>query len=421
MPHRSRLFTLVLAACLAGPGSASAAELVPGEVIVQRQGEAPEVVPVDPGETVHEAVSDLGAERDVEYAVPNFKAHASVIWDDPGRSGEPGGWANLQWNFVGDASVNAPDAWDLARALGAPGGRGVVVAVVDTGAAYKTRGRFKRAPDLRRSTFVRGYDFVDDDKRPFDEFGHGTHVAGTIAQHVNNGLGVTGLAYNAKIMPIRVLDENGEGGAFEISRGIRYAAKHGADIVNLSLEFDPSITARQVPGIISAIRFAHRKGAVVVAAAGNESDASVAYPARARYAISVGATTEHLCQADYSNSGSGLDLVAPGGGNDADNADNPRDAQYCRPELTGRDIYQQTFVRSPREFGLPGGYQGTSMAAPHVSATAALVIAAGVIGKHPKPGRVASHLRRTARDLGPDGYDSRYGHGLVDAAAALAG
>jgi serine protease len=176
-----------------------------------------------------------------------------------------------------------------------------------------------------------------------------------------------------------------------------------------------------VPGIISAIRFAHRKGAVVVAAAGNESDASVAYPGRARYAISVGATTEHLCQADYSNSGSGLDLVAPGGGNDAPNADNPRDAQYCRPELTGRDVYQQTFVRNPREFGLPGGYQGTSMAAPHVSATAALVIAAGVIGKHPSPGRVASHLRRTARDLGPDGYDSRYGHGLVDAAAALAG
>jgi serine protease len=217
-----------------------------------------------------------------------------------------------------------------------------------------------------------------------------------------------------------VLDENGEGGAYDISRGIRWAAKHGADVINLSLEFDPSITARQVPGIISAIRFAHRKGAVVIAAAGNESDASVAYPARARYAISVGATTEHLCQADYSNSGHGLDVVAPGGGNDAANADNPGDAQHCRPDLTGRDIYQQTFVRNPRSFGLPGGYQGTSMAAPHVSAIAALVIATKRLGKNPKPGRVADHLRRTARDLGPDGYDSRYGHGLVDAAAALA-
>jgi serine protease len=433
MPHRNRLAErnargpspfvalVVIAAWLLAAAPASAAEFVPGEVIVRHTGEpGTEVVSVGPGETVRGAVAELEADPDVKYAVPNYKAHASAIWNDPGRSGEPTGWTDLQWNFVGDASINAPDAWDLAAALGAPGGRGAVVAVIDTGAAYRTHGRFKRAPDLRRSTFVRGYDFVDNDRRPFDRFGHGTHVAGTIAQHVNNGIGVTGLAYNAKIMPVRVLDENGEGGAHQIARGIRYAARHDADVVNLSLEFDPSITARQVPGIISAIRFAHRKGAVVVAAAGNESDANVAYPARAKYAISVGATTEHLCQADYSNSGFGLDVVAPGGGNDADNDDNPHDAQYCHPELTGRDIYQQTFTRSPRRFGLPGGYQGTSMAAPHVSAIAALVIATGRLGANPRPGRVAAHLRSTARDLGEFGYDSRYGHGLVDAAAALA-
>jgi serine protease len=420
MPHRNRLALAVLAASLLAAAPARADEFVPGEVIVQHEGEGAEVVPVDPGESVPQAVTELNARPDVDYAVPNYKAHASVIWDDPGRSGETSGWTDLQWNFTGDASVNAPAAWDLAAALGAPGGRGAVVAVIDTGAAYRTAGRFKRAPDLRRSTFVPGYDFVDGDRRPFDSFGHGTHVSGTIAQHVNNGIGVTGLAYNAKIMPVRVLDENGEGGAYDISRGIRWAARHGADVVNLSLEFDPTITARQVPGIISAIRFAHRKGAIVIAAAGNESDASIAYPARARYAISVGATTEHLCQADYSNSGNGLDLVAPGGGNDADNTDNPRDAQYCQPLLTGRDIYQQTFTRNPRRFGLPGGYQGTSMAAPHVSAIAAMVIATELLGKNPKPGRVAAHLRATTRDLGPDGYDSRYGHGLVDAAAALA-
>ena len=419
MPHRSRLLLLAFASCLFAAPQASAAEFVPGEVIVREAGEAAEVVQLDPGQTVGEAVTDLAADPDVEYAVPNFKARASVIWNDPGRSGRPTGWTRLQWNFVGGASVNAPQAWDLAAALGAPGGRGAVIAVVDTGAAYRTRGRFKRAPDLRRRTFVRGFDFVDRDRRPHDEFGHGTHVSGTIAQHVNNGIGVTGLAYNAKIMPIRVLDENGEGGAFDIARGIRYAANHKADVINLSLEFDPSITARQVPGIISAIRYAHRKGSVVVAAAGNESDASVAYPARARRAISVGATTENLCQADYSNSGNGLDLVAPGGGNDAANDDNPRDAQNCRPELTGRDIYQQTFVRNPRNFGLPGGYQGTSMAAPHVSAIAALVIATERLGENPSPGQVAAHLRTTAVELGPDGYDSRYGHGLVNAAGAL--
>ena len=422
MPHRNRLALAILAASLlaAAPASASEGDFVPGEVIVHPEGQPAEVVSVDPGETVKEAVADLNADPDVDYAVPNYKAHASVIWDDPGRSGEPSGWTNLQWNFIGDASINAPEAWDLAAALGAPGGRGAVVAVVDTGAAYKNTKRFRRAPDLRRSTFVPGRDFVDHDRRPFDLFGHGTHVAGTIAQHVNNGIAVTGLAYNAKIMPVRVLDENGEGGAYAISRGIRWAARHGADVVNLSLEFDPSITARQVPGIIRAIRFAHKKGAVVVAAAGNESDANVAYPARARYAISVGATTEHLCQADYSNSGASLDVVAPGGGNDAANDDNPLDAQHCRPDLTGRDIYQQTFIRGPKTFGLPGGYQGTSMAAPHVSAIAALLIATQRLGKNPRPGRVASQIRQTARDLGPEGYDTRYGHGLVDAAGALA-
>jgi len=422
MPHRNRLALAILAASLlaAAPASASEGDFVPGEVIVHPEGQPAEVVSVDPGETVKEAVADLNADPDVDYAVPNYKAHASVIWDDPGRSGEPSGWTNLQWNFIGDASINAPEAWDLAAALGAPGGRGAVVAVVDTGAAYKNTKRFRRAPDLRRSTFVPGRDFVDHDRRPFDLFGHGTHVAGTIAQHVNNGIAVTGLAYNAKIMPVRVLDENGEGGAYAISRGIRWAARHGADVVNLSLEFDTSITARQVPGIIRAIRFAHKKGAVVVAAAGNESDANVAYPARARYAISVGATTEHLCQADYSNSGASLDVVAPGGGNDAANDDNPLDAQHCRPDLTGRDIYQQTFIRGPKTFGLPGGYQGTSMAAPHVSAIAALLIATQRPGKNPRPGRVASQIRQTARDLGPEGYDTRYGHGLVDAAGALA-
>lgn len=420
MPHRSRLALLVIAASLSAAAPARAADFVPGEVLVRHDGEAAsEVVRLDQGESVPAAVADLRSEPDVASVTPNYRAHVSAIWDDPGKSGEPAGWTDLQWNFIGDPSINVPEAWDLAAALGAPGGRGAVVAVLDTGVAYETRGRFRRAPDLRRSTFVKGYDFVDNDSHPNDQFGHGTHVAGTIAERVNNGVAVTGIAYNAKVMPVRVLDENGEGAAFEIARGIRYAARHGADVINLSLEFDPSITARQVPDIISAVRFAHRKGVLVVAAAGNEYDASVAYPARARYAISVGATTEHMCKADYSNTGSGLDLAAPGGGTDDDLADNPRDAENCDPESAGRDIYQQTFGRNPRRFKLPSGYQGTSMAAPHVSATAALIIASHRLGKNPSPDRVAQHLRETARDLGPDGYDRRYGYGLIDAAAAL--
>ena len=417
MPHRNRLALLALTLWVGLAAPAAGAEYVPGEVLVREPGAALSTpVELGAGETVAEAAADPpGGAR----VIPNYKAHVSAIWNDPGRSGEAGGWTSLQWNFIGDASINADLAWDLAAEAGAPGGRGVVVAIVDTGVAYQDYKRFRRAPDLRRSTFVRGYDFVDDDKHPNDEFGHGTHVAGTIAQRVNNGVGVTGIAWNARLMPIRVLDENGEGDAWAIARGIRYAAKHGAQIINLSLEFDPSITARQVPDIINAIKFAHKKGALVVAAAGNEADARVAYPARAKYALSVGATTEHLCQANYSNSGSGLDIAAPGGGDDAPNFDNPRDEQNCNPDLTGRDIYQMTFVRNPRTFGLPSGYQGTSMAAPHVSGTAALVIASGRLGTNPTPNAISSHLRRTARDLGPDGFDTRYGHGLVDAAAAL--
>jgi serine protease len=420
MPHRNRLVPLILAGFLLGAAPAPAAEYVPGEVIVRHEGDAtPEVVELERGETVAEAVADLRDQAGVDYAVPNYIARASAIWNDPGRTRDPQGWTGLQWNFIGDASVNAPEAWDLASALGAPGGRGAVVAVIDTGVAYETRGRFRRAPDLQRSSFVRGYDFVGHDRRPYDEFGHGTHVAGTIVQRVNNGIGVTGLAYGAKVMPIRVLDDEGNGEAYEIAKGIRFAARNGADIVNLSLEFDPSITARQVPDIIAAIRFAHRRGVLVIAASGNEYDARVAYPARARYAVSVGATTEHLCKADYSNTGRGLDLVAPGGGTDDALSDNPHDQEHCRPDDPGRDIFQQTFIRNVRTFGLPGGYQGTSMAAPHVSATAALVIATGRLGRNPAPGRLAAHLRATSRDLGAEGYDTRYGHGLVDAAAAL--
>jgi serine protease len=154
-----------------------------------------------------------------------------------------------------------------------------------------------------------------------------------------------------------------------------------------------------------------------VAAAGNAATTTLAYPARARTVISVGATTDHLCLAEYSNDGPGLDLVAPGGGPDMIGGD---DASCSDLSGGGRDIYQMTFAGSPRRFGLPGGYRGTSMATPHVAATAALVIASGVLGPHPSPRAVEARLKATARDLGPPGVDSMYGAGLVDAAAATA-
>jgi serine protease len=131
--------------------------------------------------------------------------------------------------------------------------------------------------------------------------------------------------------------------------------------------------------------------------------------------VAVGATTERGCLSDYSNEGSGLDLVAPGGGRDADLTD-----PGCTPGMPGRPIYQLTYAGSLSQFGYPDSYEGTSMAAPHVTATAALVIATGAAGRDPKPGAVERHLEATARDLGVPGPDRRYGAGLLDAGAATA-
>jgi serine protease len=426
MTIRPPLLAAVAAILLAAAPAASAADYVPGEVLVGPQAtassndaHAAEVVRTLPGETVRAAEKRLRKQTGARYVVPNYVAHASAfIPNDPGV-GTATQWENLQWNFVGPFGVDAPDAWSQAIAAGAPGGRGVVVAVLDTGVAYENHGRFKRDPDLYAGRYTKPYDFVDHDRHPNDENGHGTHVTGTIAQKTNNHYGLTGLAYGVTIMPLRVLDAHGEGDAGAIARAIRYAARNKADVINMSLEFDSSITASQIPDIVSAIRYAHSKGVVVVGAAGNAAESAVAYPARTNYVISVGGTTEHGCEADYSNSGSGLDVVAPGGGDDAPLDDNAADVQNCHADQRGRDIFQVTFTRDVRTFGIPTNYEGTSMACPHVSAIAALIIATGVIGKHPKPQAVEARIKATATDLGPPGVDRRYGAGLVNAFQAI--
>ncbi|MET0684007.1 MAG: S8 family serine peptidase [Solirubrobacteraceae bacterium] len=416
---RRSLLTAVLGTALLAP-AADAAEHVKGEVVVRYQGQDgglghTEVVSAAPGESVRQAAERLRTKPGVLSATKNVIARISLIPNDPGKIGAATGWQQVQWNFAGPFGVNAPLAWDHLIAVGRPGGAGVTVAVLDTGVAYADRGRFVRSPDLRGNRFVPGRDFVDRDKYPHDLNGHGTHVASTIAESVNNAVGVTGLAYGAQIMPVRVLDRNGEGDSVSIARGIRWAAKHGADVLNLSFEFGETVRARQIPNILDALRFANKKGVLVVGAAGNEAARAVAYPARAQDVVSVGATTEHGCVAEYSNTGPELDLVAPGGGPDADVTDDAN----CRPlDDSGRDIYQITFTRNVRTFGLPGRYMGTSMAAPHVSATAALVIASGVAGPDPTPRQVKDRLIATARDLGLPGPDNRYGAGLLDAAAA---
>lgn len=376
------------------------------------------VLTLKPGASVASTLRALRKQRDVLWAVPDYVAHASgeLIPNDTGEGHTLGGWQALQWNFVGPFGIKAPQAWSNAAEEGAPGGKGVVVAVLDTGVAYATRGPFRRSPDFSRYGFVPGYDFIARNKYPSDRNGHGTFVAGTIAEATNNGFGLTGLAFAAKIMPVRVLDNAGEGDASVIAEGIRFAVRHGAQVINLSLEFSSDVTAADVPELTEALRYAYRHSVVVVAAAGNEGSTAIPYPARGPHVIAVGATTEHGCLAAFSNYGRKITLVAPGGGPDASLAGDPN----CSPELPpGRDIFQMTFTgTSPSVFGFPLGYEGTSMAAPHVAATAALIIAGGILGRKPTPLQILARLRATARALGGASDHLLYGAGLLDAGAA---
>lgn len=387
----------------------------PGEVILH-DGEGERVARLRAGESVDGAIRRLRRRRGVRYAVPNYLAHAAAfIPNDPGSGAAPGDWQQLQWNFLPGTGVNAPEAWDNLIAAGRPGGDGVTVAVLDTGVAYANRGRFRRSPDFTAARFTRGYDTVDDDPYPNDRNGHGTLIAGIVGEETDNGIALTGLAYGAQIMPVRVLDAAGTGEAEDVAEGIRWATSHGADVINLSLVFSSSVRSSGVPQIIRALRAARRKGIVAVGASGNEGQPLVAYPARASTVIAAGATTEHGCLAEYSNEGEGLDIVAPGGGADARLEGDP----FCRPfEDPGRDIFQLTFESSVRRFVYPDDFEGTSMSSPHVAAAAALVIASGVVGSDPTPHQVEERLQATARDLGSPGFDLRSGAGMLDIAAA---
>jgi len=308
--------------------------------------------------------------------------------DSRGRFKPDDPYYKHQWHLD---QIQMPDAWARTR------GADVVVAVIDTGVLSTSRGRFKQAPDLAATRFVPGYDFVDKDDQPDDEHGHGTHVAGTIAQSTNNGLGVAGVAPAAAIMPIRVLDARGAGRWGSVAAGIRWAADNGADVINLSLGGGTPSQA-----IRNAIGHAHSKGVVVVAAAGNTGRGRVQYPAAHRFAIAVGAVRYDETLSFYSSYGRHLDVVAPGGDLRVDqNGDGLPDG-----------VIQNTMVRGNPARHDYIGYQGTSMAAPHVAGVAALLRASGVRD----PDAVERILESTAKTKSDT---RRYGSGLIQANRAL--
>ena len=437
LPPLALIAALIAAAtpAHAGPGIAQARKFAPRQLLVKFEGESRgSALKLPAGAGVLKTARALRRNPNVVYAEPDYLAHASATAEpyDPNGSGllevatessaGAGDWAFKQWTFLAPHSsagsslpispggIDAVGAWRNLIDVGRPGAAGVVVAVLDSGIAYRSFGsRFRRSPDFAPGQFVPGYDYVGRDRFPLDEGGHGTHVAGTIAEKTDNGIGATGLAYNAKLMPLRVLGRNGEGYASNIARAIRFAIAHKAQVINMSFNFE---CGEPVPMVNEALQAAYRKGIVTVASAGNlGDDECVSAPATGPHVIGVSATTEGACLGNYALAGDGIDLVAPGGG---------RPQSRC-PSVAARPIYQVTLrADTTDEFAIPANYTGTSMAAAHVSGVAAMVLASRVINPLLPPPKqvdaVRKQLRHTARDLGFP--RTQQGAGLVDAARA---
>lgn len=270
------------------------------------------------GESVHEAVQRLQRTPGVEIAEPNYIYRTMATTNDP--------MLNQLW---GHSKVGAQSAWDQSQ------GNDVLVAVVDTGVDYNH-------PDLQ-GRVIKGPDLANNDNDPMDDQGHGTHVAGTIAATGNNGVGIAGIAYNSKVLAIKVLGRDGSGDTSKIANGILKAAEMGAKVINLSLGGPQSSSVLK-----SAVDKATQQGALVVVASGNENTQTPSYPAAYPNALSVGSTTSSDSRSNFSNYGSTVDIAAP-----------------------GSDILSTTEKTYKKQ-------SGTSMASPHVAAGAAILL-----GKNP--------------------------------------
>ena len=383
---------------LDGYGTHGGNGYVQGEMIVKFKGENWfQKVSIPRFQDVQATLLQYRSRPDVEYAEPNYIAKASLVPDDT--------YYSLQWHFSNGVygGIHTEPAWDVSS------GTGVVVAVVDTGVAYEDYQnglqKYYLAPDLANTCFVGGYDFVENDTHANDDNSHGTHVAGTVAQSTNNGKGVAGVAFSSCIMPVKVLDKNGSGTYANVADGIRFAADNGAKVINLSLG-GPSPASY----LEEALAYAYGKGVTIVAAAGNDGTNTISYPAAYdSYAVAVGATRYDETRAFYSNYGTNLDIMGPGGDLNVDqNGDGYADG-----------VLQNTFNPNTKNRADLGYwfFQGTSMATPHVAGVAAMVISKG---NATTPTQVRQALEQSAEDLGASGRDDIYGYGLVNAQAALA-
>ena len=384
-------------------------------------------VELPPGASMDAAIDSLNAIPGVEYATPNGYAHGFFTPNDTLI-----GKLDLTWNL---RSVGAFGAWDVVT-----GNPNVVLAIIDTGVAYEDHAipdyerpfvsaramRYRKSPELS-GPFLPGRDFVHDDDHANDDCGHGTMVSTIATGQANNLAGSAGIAFGVTLLPIKVLhnDAGGEMGA--IIQGIRYAADQGADIANLSLGFTPTrqliergLTKKEVRDFFrplkDAVKYAQRRGVILVAAAGNFAYPEVSLPAGYPGVISVGATGVDNRIASYSSWGKGLEFVAPGGDFTDVNGDHVQDQI---PNLSMKPFRSVGSLANPDSFNV-FFFIGTSAAAPHVSGAVALLMSLGLKSQ----GEIESVLRETAIDPfgNPAGRDTLYGWGLIqiDKAVRLA-
>lgn len=312
-----------------------------------------------PQERMWEIFNSLKSCAGIKKVEPNYIAEmADIIPNDPGLV-----------NQYGLIAIRAPKGWELST-----GSTAVTVAIVDTGIQLLH-------PDLAGKV-TSGYDFVNSDTSPDDDNGHGTHVAGIAAAMTNDGTGIAGVSWGARLMPVKVLDTFGNGTYANVAQGIVWAVDHGSQIINLSLGGNSPSQVLQ-----DAVDYAYAKGVLVVAAAGNSGDGIVLYPARYPHVLAITATDSSNNRAGFSNYGPEVDLSAPGVG-----------------------IYSTW---------LGGTYQndsGTSMSAPFVSGLAAVLW--GLPGNG-SPDIVAAEMENSALDLGIPGRDNFFGYGLIQMDRAI--